>query len=105
MTGMPAERADAGEHRSGSLELDRVGACLLEEPDRRLERLRVAHLIRAERQVGDDERTPRTAVHGAGEDDHLVGRRRHGRVMAEHDHCGGVADEDQVDAGVVGDPA
>ena len=29
----------------------------------------------------------------------------HGRVVAEHDHRRGVADEDQVDAGLVGDAA
>ena len=64
----------------------------------------VAHLVRAERQVGDHERPAGAAVDGAREDDHLVDRRGHGRVVAEHDHRGRVADEDQVDAGVVGDP-
>ncbi len=97
------ECANAGEHRAGTLELDRVGGRLLDEPDRRLERLRVRYVVRAEGEVGDHERPAGAAVHGAREDDHLVGRRRNCRVVAEHDHRGRVADQDQVDAGVVGD--
>ena len=69
-------------------------------------RLLVGDLVGAERQVGDDERPPcAPRVDRAREDEHLVHRRGHGRVVAEHDHRGGVADEDQVDAGGVGEAA
>ena len=66
-------------------------------------RLLVGDLERAERQVGDDERTPRAARHRAREQEHLVHRRGHGRVVAEDDHGRRVADEDEVDAGGIGD--
>ena len=99
------ERANAREHRSGALQLDRVRARLLDEADRVLERLLVRDLERAERHVGDHERPARAAVDRARQDDHLVHRRRHRRVVTEDDHRGRVADEDHVDARVVRDPA
>ena len=53
----------------------------------------------------DDERPPRTARDGAREHEHLVHRDRHGRGVAEHGHRRRVADEHDVDAGLVGEPA
>ena len=50
------QRADAREHRARALELDGVGGGLLEEPPGGAQGVLVAHLVRHERQVGDDER-------------------------------------------------
>ena len=97
----PDDRLGAGERRACSLELDGVRAGLLDEPDRVGDRVCVRHLEGAERHVGDHERAPRAARHGPREDDHLVHRRGHRRIVAEHGHRGRVADEDQVDAGGV----
>ena len=80
-----------------------VRAGLLHEADRVADGVLVRHLERAERHVRDDERPRRAARDGAREHEHLVHRRRHGRVVAEHGHRGGVADEDEVDAGLVGE--
>ena len=99
------ERADAGERRAGALDLDRIRARLLEEADRVLERVLVGDLEGAERHVRDDERPARAPVDRARQHDHLVHRRRHGRVVAEHGHRRRVADEDDVGAGRVGEPA
>ena len=52
------DRLHARDHRAGALELDRVGARLLDEADRVLERLLVGDLERAERHVADDDRMP-----------------------------------------------
>ena len=98
------ERPHAREHRPGALELDGLGARLLEEADGVRDRLVVGDLEGAERHVGDHERPLRAARDRAREHDHLVDRRGDGRLVAEHDHRGGVADEDQVDAGRVGEP-
>ena len=63
------------------------------------------------RQVGDDERLLGLAVgrrrrqapgDGAGVVGQVVDGDLQGVVVAEHDHGDGVADEDQVDAGLVG---
>ena len=99
------ECAHAVERRPGAFELDRVGARLLDEADRVVHRLLVGHLERAERHVRHHERAPRPARDRAGEDEHLLHRRRHGRVVAEHGHRRRVADEDQVGAGGVCEPA
>ena len=48
---------------------------------------------------------PRAARGGAREDDHVLHRGRDGRVVPEHGHGGGVADEDEVDARGIGEPA
>ena len=99
------DRLDARERLPGSLELDRVGACLLDEADRVVQRLLVGDLERAERHVRDDERPARPAAGRTREHDHLVHRRGHGRVVAEHGHRGRVADEDHVGAGSVREPS
>ena len=91
------------DHAPCALELDDVGAALLDEPDRARDRLLVRDLVRAERKVADDERAPRRPRHRAGQEDHLVERHRHGRLVAEHHHRGRVADEDQLDARLIGE--
>ena len=70
-----------------------------------LHRLVVGHLERAERHVGDHEWTPCAARDRPREDEHLVHRRGDGRLVAEHRHRRGVADEHEVGAGLVGEPA
>ena len=67
------------------------------------ERVLVGDLERAERHVGDDERPSCAARHRARQYEHLVHRRGDGRVVAEHDHRGRVADEHEVDPGRVGE--
>ena len=96
---------DAGEHRSCALELDGVGARLLDEADRVAHRVLVRDLERPERHVRDDERPARAARHGAREDQHLLHRRRDRRLVAEHGHRGRVADENEVCPCLVGEPA
>ena len=107
ITGIPAPTiaADAGEHRARALELDGVGARLLDEADRVPDGVLVGDLERAERHVGDHERPARAARDRAGEDEHLLHRRRDGRVVAEHGHRGRVADEHEVGARLVGEAA
>ena len=63
ITGMPGldDRRHARDHRAGALELDDVGAGLLDEADRVLDRLLVGDLERAERHVADDDRPARAA--------------------------------------------
>ena len=46
-------------------------------------------------------RSPRRTA--ARQHHHLVHPDRDGRVVAEHDHRRGVADQDDVDAGLLGD--
>ena len=93
-------RCDA---RAAALELDRVAAGLLDEPLGGRDRLLVGGLVGAERQVADEQRRRAAAADGRGEHQHLVGRDRHGRGVAEHGHRAGVADEHDVDAGLLGD--
>ena len=99
------DRPRARDRRAAALELHRVGAALLHEPHRVRDRLLVRGLVGAERHVGDDERPLRAARHPLRHEHDLVERDRHGRLAAVHDHARRVADEDQVDAGLVGEPA
>ena len=102
---------DAGRHDAAdllgaahaALELDRVGAGLLHEAERGVQRLVGPGLVRAERHVGDDERALHGAGDGAGQRDEVVDRHRQRRVVAEHVVAGRVADEQEVDARPVED--
>ena len=78
---------------------------LLEEPPGRAQGVLVAHLVRHERQVGDDQRAAAGARDGRRQHQHLVHRGGHGGGVAEHDHRGRVADEHEIDAGALGDAA
>ena len=95
------DRPDARQHRTCSFELHRVRTRLLHEADRVANRVLVGDLERAERHVRDDERALRTACDRSGEDEHLLHRRRHGGVVAEDGHRGGVADEHEIGARLV----
>ena len=95
-----ARAADRG--RAAALELDRVAAGLLDHPHRGGDRLLVADLVGAERQVADQQRRAQAAAHGAREHEHVVELDRGGGVVAEHGRGGRVADEHEVDAGRLG---
>ena len=99
------DRAHAVERRARALELDGVHARLLDEAHGVAHRVLVGDLVGAEGHVGDDERPPRAARCGAREEEHVLHRGRDGGVVAEHGHGGGVADEDEVDARRIGEPA
>ena len=107
ITGMPAPTIARARDSIGPAPSSFTASAprLLHEAHRVLDGVLVGHLVRAERHVGDDERPPRTARHRAREHEHLVHRGRHGRVVAEHGHRRRVAHEDDVDAGLVGQPA
>ena len=98
------DRADARERRARTLELDHVGAALLDEANRVVDGVVVRGLVGAERHVADDQGALGRSRDRAGEEEHLVHRHRHGRVVPEDDHRGSVADKDQVDPGRVRQP-
>ena len=92
----------AREHRAGALELDDVGAALLDEANRGANRVLVGDLVRAERQVADHDRALGLLGDGSREEQHLVhGHWDGGAFVAEDDHRRCVSDEDHVDAGVL----
>ena len=68
-------------------------------------RLLVRHLVRAERQVGDDERPAARRAHGARQHEHLVQRHRHRRRRGRARPSPPSRRRAQVDAGLVGEPA
>ena len=77
---------------------------LLDEADRVPHGVLVAHLVRAERHVADDDRPVHRAGDRPGQEEHLVHRHRDRRALvAEHDHRRRVADEDHVDPRVLGE--
>ena len=92
-----------GDARGAALDLDAVGAALLDGAVRRAQRYRWRLLVGAERQVHHEQRRvadrPQAAARGAAVVQHLV--ERHGpRVgVAQRDHAERVAAERHVDAG------
>ena len=96
------DRPRAGDHGPGTLELDRIGPGLLDEADRVRERRLVGDLERAERHVGDDQR-PRAPRVTARVSISISSIDAAPSVVPEHDHRRGVADEDELDAGRVGE--
>jgi hypothetical protein len=97
------DRAGPLGHLAAALELDRVAARLLDEPVGSGDRLLVGGLVAAERQVADHQRRPEAAADGAGEHQQLVHRDRDRVAVAEHVVGGRIADEHDVDAGVLDD--
>ena len=88
---------------AAALELDRVAAGFLDEALSVRDRLLVRGLVAAERHVADQQRGLQSATHRAGEHHHLVHRDRGGVRVAEHDHRRRVADQHEIDAGLVDD--
>ena len=87
-----------------ALELDRLRAALLHEARRRLQRLRGGGLVRAEGQIGHDERALGATDDAAHQREQLVDADRDGGVVAVDDVGGRVADEQDGDAGLVEHP-
>ena len=97
-------RARARDRRTAAFQLHDVCARLLDEPDRIAHRLLVRDLIRPERHVADDDRSMCGPRDRLGEKEHLVHGDGNGRALvAEHDHRRGIPDQDQIDAGVLGE--
>ena len=100
------DRADAVEGWSSALYLDGVGAGLLDEPARDEDGVAITRLKAHKGHVGDDEggaiSLAGTARRSGREDDHLVDRDRHGGVMPQHGHGGGIADQNHINAGFGG---
>mmetsp|Transcript_11768 Transcript_11768/g.47490 ORF Transcript_11768/g.47490 Transcript_11768/m.47490 type:complete len:356 (-) Transcript_11768:215-1282(-) len=90
-----------------ALDLDGVGAALLDDAHRRPQSVLGGFLVRPKRQIAHQERRPRTvrrrepAPHGLAVVDHLVQRHRLRRRVAELDHAERVADEGDVHARAV----
>ena len=98
------DRFGTPEHRPRAFQLHRVGPSLLQKPDGVPNGGLVRRLKRSERHVGDDERPSGAARDGASQHEHFVHGDRQRRVVPEHGHGGGIADERDVDAGGVGEP-
>src|SRR5918994_420732 len=97
------ERLDLRGHPAAALQLHRVRAGLLHEPDRGGQRLLRPGLVRPERQVGDDERPRRRGDDRAGQRDQLVDGDPQRRLVAVDIVGGGFADEEDRHAGRVED--
>ena len=96
------DRPHAGQHATGTLELDGVGAALLDEANGVAHRVLVGYLVRAERHVANHQRPAHRARYRAGHEQHLVHGHRDGRFVAEDHHGGAVADQEDVHAGGFG---
>jgi len=95
------QRADDVDPRP--FDLDRRGAALLDEAQGVGDGLVGTEVERAERHVGDQQRAFDAAAHRLHVVEHLVHRHRQRVVVAEHHHRERVADQHQVDAGLVGE--
>ncbi len=93
------ERADELDARA--FDLDGFGAGLLDEADGVGDGLGDRAVIAAEGHVGHDERAAHGAAHGARVVQHLVDGDGQRVFVAEDDHGERVADEDEIDAGLV----
>ena len=101
---MPAcdDRPRALHARAAALELDGIAAGFLDEALGGGDRLLVRRLVGAEGQIADQQGRAQSAPHRGGQHQHLVDRHRDRRRVAEHRHRAGVADEHDVDAGLLG---
>jgi hypothetical protein len=94
---------NAGGHRSGTLQLDGVRASL-HQAHRIGDRVLVRSLERAKRHVADDQRVRLRARDRGREHDRLVHADWHRGLVAENVVAGRVANQDQIDAGLRGEP-
>ena len=90
--------------RARAFHLDGIGTGVADEPDRVRHGNPVRDLVGTEGEIGNEQRPPGTARDGAGQHQHLVHRDADRGVEAEDRHRGGVAHEDGVDAGAIGQP-
>ncbi len=93
------KRADKLDTRA--FDLDGFGAGFFDEADSVGKALRNRAVVAAERHVGHDERATDSAAHGACVVKHLVHSDGEGVFVAENDHGERIADEDEIDAGLV----
>ncbi len=96
-----SEGADQFDARA--FDLDGLGAGFLDEADGVGEAFGDRAVIAAEGHVGDEQGAADGAADGAGVVEHLVDGDGEGVFVAEDDHGERVADQDQVDAGFVGE--
>ena len=87
-----------------ALELDRVRARFLHEPDGGVQRLGRRRLVGAEGQVRDHHRPAGSADDGGGERDQVIDGHRDRGVVAEDHVARRVADQQHRDPGLVEDP-
>ena len=95
------EGADQFDARA--LDLDGFRAGLLDEANGVGNGIGDGAVIAAEGHVGDDERAAHGAAHSAGMVEHLVDGDGERVFVAENDHGERVANEDEVDAGLIGE--
>ena len=83
-----------------ALELDHARPALLHQAHRIRQR-ELARRIAHEGQIGDQKRPMQSACHRGAVVDHVIHGHRHGRVMSLDDHAEGVADQRDVDPGLI----
>src|SRR5215203_3336371 len=96
------DRPGALDDDAAGLELDRLATGLLDQALGAADRFLVARLVAAHRHVADHQRRLQAAADGFAEHHHLVHRDHLGPGIAEDNVGGGIADEDDVDAGGLG---
>ena len=99
----PDEGLDDASRSDATLDLDRLGAGVLQEAAGVLERF-LRRGVGQERHVADDHRAPRAAHDGPGVMEHLGHRHADGRLVAEQDLAERIADEDERHVGRIEDP-
>ena len=92
---------DAGADLGAAFELDAVAGCLGHEAAGVEHGGLVGGLVAHVGHVADEPAVGGAAAHGGGVADHVVHRDRQGGVEAEHGHAEAVANEDDVDAGLL----
>ena len=95
------DRLDMRREPPAALQLDRVRAAFLHEPDRRRDRLLRRHLVGAEREVSHNESPLHGPGHAPGQEEQFVHRHRQRGVVPVDVVRGGVADQQYRDAGLV----
>ena len=87
--------------RPCALELENIAAAFLHHAVRGVNRLLHALVVRPENHIADDHRRRRALHDRADMVDHLVRRQGDGSRIAEDDHRKGIADENDVDSGLL----
>src|SRR4051812_13289111 len=90
------------DRRAAALHLHGV-ASGVHEASRRIDRKLVRTFVRPERKIPNQERARSAAARGPGEHEHLVNAHDAGGLVAKYNHRRRVADENEVDAGLLGD--
>ena len=96
------EARDEFETALAAFDFDGFGAGFFDEADGVAKGFGDVGVIGAEGHVGDDEGVVGAAADGAGVVDHFVERDGESVVVAENDHAERVANEEDIDAGLIG---